>query len=302
MPELCPVCRKPGAEVALRTDGSDVLDVECSACTTFSMSDDLGREFSWDAESTRHILSSIIRNRSERGLITELTTANHSTFLDSVRLPKTPLDYVILLLRHLEREQDEFHDWVFVEDISPASLFAKDHSAAKYTIDCAYDLGYLDEMDGKSALRLSLSGWDYLEEINRTGADSRQAFVAMSFDKSMDDTYEKGIRPALDATGFQPLRIDRREDNEKICDTIIAEIRRSGLLVAEATGQNPGVMFEAGFALGLDIPIIWVVKASETKKLHFDTRQYRHVTWNTPAELAENLVARIEATLPNRFS
>lgn len=266
------------------------------------MSDSLGREFCYDTESPRHTLSSVIRNRFEQGISTELTRANHSILINSVRLPKTPLDYVKLLVRYLEREQDEFHDWIFVEDVSPASLFAKDLSGVKYTIECAYDLGYLDEMDSVSAFRLSLKGWDFLEEIKRTGADSRQAFVAMSFDKSMDDAYENGIHPALDKTGFQPLRIDRREDNEKICDTIIAEIRRSGLLVAEATGQNPGVMFEAGFALGLDIPIIWVVNASETSNLHFDTRQYRHVTWSTSAELAENLAARIEATLPNRFS
>jgi len=35
------------------------------------------------------------------------------------------------------------------------------------------------------------------------------------------------------------------------------------------------------------------------KKLHFDTRQYNHISWETPEELKEKLIARIEATITN---
>jgi len=68
--------------------------------------------------------------------------------------------------------------------------------------------------------------------------------------------------------------------------------------VLRKTGQRGGVYFEAGFALGLGKPVIWTCRSDDMEKLHFDTRQYNHVTWNTPIELKDKLVNRILATLP----
>ena len=139
-----------------------------------------------------------------------------------------------------------------------------------------------------------------VEELSRKKIKSSQAFVAMSFHKNLNDIWENGLKPALQQTGYNPMRIDRTEHNEKIDDRIIAEIRKSGILVADFTGQRNGVYFEAGFAMGLGIPVIWTCRENEIKKLHFDTRQYNHITWNDAAELKEKLINRIEATLPNR--
>lgn len=45
--------------------------------------------------------------------------------------------------------------------------------------------------------------------------------------------------------------------NNKIDDQIVAEIRRSKLVLVDATGARPNAYFEAGFAAGLGIPVIW---------------------------------------------
>lgn len=59
--------------------------------------------------------------------------------------------------------------------------------------------------------------------------------------------------------------------------------------------------FEAGFALGLGLQVIWTCKKSELdeKKIHFDTRQYNFVTWeeNKLDEFKVALQNRIEATI-----
>lgn len=57
---------------------------------------------------------------------------------------------------------------------------------------------------------------------------------------------------------------------DRIDDKILAEIRRSGLLVADFTGHRQGVYFEAGFALGLDVPVIWCCREDEIEKAHFE--------------------------------
>lgn len=100
----------------------------------------------------------------------------------------------------------------------------------------------------------------------------------------------------MEAVGYRPIRVDRIEHNDNIDDRIISEIRRSGLLVADFTGHRGGVYFEAGFAMGLGIPVIWSCRDTDVESLHFDTRQYSHIVWTNPEDLEEKLVQRIEAT------
>ncbi len=72
--------------------------------------------------------------------------------------------------------------------------------------------------------------------------------------------YNDGIEHAIRDSGYRALRIDKKEHNNKIDDEIIAEIRRAKFLVADFTCENEkvrgGVYFEAGFAMGLRIPVI----------------------------------------------
>src|SRR5207253_2064966 len=96
-------------------------------------------------------------------------------------------------------------------------------------------------------------------------------FVAMWFDNSMEAAYSEGIAPAISTAGYQPYRMKDVEHNNKICDEILAEIRKSRFVVAEFTGNRGGVYFEAGFAMGLDRPVIWVVNESDLGDVHFDT-------------------------------
>ena len=134
-----------------------------------------------------------------------------------------------------------------------------------------------------------------------TNVDSSQAFVAMWFDQSTDEAFERGIRPAIEQAGYKPLRIDRKPDVDKIDDEIIAEIRRSRFLVADMThgnrGARGGVYYEAGFAHGLGLEVIFSCRKDMVKELHFDTRQYYHIVWETPDDLRIGLLNRIRSRI-----
>lgn len=108
-----------------------------------------------------------------------------------------------------------------------------------------------------------------------------------------DSIYEDGIAPAIESTGYKPYRIDREQHVDKIDDKILAEIKESRFIIADFSGQKHGVYFESGFALGLNIPVIWTCEKGETKLLHFDTRQYNHIVWKTGEDLKAQLVDRI---------
>jgi nucleoside 2-deoxyribosyltransferase len=120
----------------------------------------------------------------------------------------------------------------------------------------------------------------------------------MWFDESMNDAWlviDKGIRVA----GYEPLRIDQKQHNNKIDDEIMAAIRRSKFVVADFTKQRGGVYFEAGFAKGLGLEVIWLCRKDEIDEVDFDTRQYSHIVWEADklTELSAALKNRVEATI-----
>jgi DNA-binding PadR family transcriptional regulator len=83
--------------------------------------------------------------------------------------------------------------------------------------------------------RPSAQGWRELDKFARQLTDSTQVFVAMWFSEQTENAYVEGIEPALRAAGYKPIRIDKKEHNNKIDDEIIAEIRRSRFLIADFT-------------------------------------------------------------------
>ena len=157
--------------------------------------------------------------------------------------------------------------------------------------------------------RLTVKGHTHLANLETRIIDSTQAFVAMWFDSSLDKAYYNGIVPGIEESGYIPVRIDGTEHLNKIDDEILAKIRRSKFLVVDLTegkvveekdgtikgGTRGSVYYEAGFAKGLDIPIIYTCHEDSLKKVHFDIRQYSCIFWNTPEELKARLAHRISA-------
>lgn len=154
---------------------------------------------------------------------------------------------------------------------------------------------------GGGHVRPTVSGWQDLDNLKRPRTDSAQAFVAMWFNEATSEAYNDGIEPALAATGYKSVRIDKKEHNNKIDDEILAEIRRSRFLIADFTCEpknaRGGVYYEAGFAQGLGIPVIWTCRDTSLSDLHFDTRQYSHIVWKSPSDLLFLLRNRVGATI-----
>lgn len=158
-------------------------------------------------------------------------------------------------------------------------------------------------LDGTVDVTVPVRGLIALEE-DIAAAESETAFVAMWFSPQMTSAFDEGIAPAVEQLGYRPVRIDRQEHNNKIDDEIIAAIRRANFIIADFScgpdGVRGGVYYEAGFAAGLGIPVIHMVRESDVGMLHFDTRQINHIVWSDPADLRQKLVNRIGATLGPR--
>lgn len=151
--------------------------------------------------------------------------------------------------------------------------------------------------------KITPRGWAFIESYKMSNPESNIVFIAMKFEDSLKEFSEKWVETAVRESGFEPIRIDKYEHNNLIDDEIIANIRRSRFLIADLTGNSYGVYFEAGFARGMDIPVIYLCREdyfkSDEHKVHFDTNHYSFILWdeNKGIELKTKLRNRIEATI-----
>jgi len=297
--DKCPICKYGDCIIKPASGEGSMLPVSCKRCGDFQISElCFATDLSEYGES--YILSGTIRNLHEKGKkINILCGESFKKILDSVKIPKEPFDVIELLVKHIYEKMDYPERGLLVDvAFDYPLLYSKNTREFLFYVNKARELGLIEPAPSKEGYILSLDGWEYIKELKYKEIKSKQAFVAMWFDSSLDEAWEKGFKVALEETGYNPLRIDLKEHNEKICDIIIAEIQDSGILVADFTGQRGGVYFEAGFAKGLGIPVIWTCKKDDEKNLHFDTRQYNHIIWEKPEDLKKQLVDRIRATLP----
>jgi DNA-binding PadR family transcriptional regulator len=205
--------------------------------------------------------------------------------LNLSRLPTRPFEVI---------KFDEYFLYIFTPSLKAGNAFLRELAEQGF-------IRFNEVAGGLQRDRFSLTTkfWETVENLQKIEVGNKRAFVAMWFDKSMDDYYEDGIKKAIEDAGYVPIRIDLKEFNNKICDELIAEIKRSKFLIADFSGLRSGVFFEAGFAKGLGREVIFIVRKTDVEKLkeHFDTRQYNHIVYDSPEDLRKKLFNRIGATI-----
>ncbi len=126
---------------------------------------------------------------------------------------------------------------------------------------------------------------------------SRDCFVAMWFNPSMEDVYQCGIYKPLKELGFNPIRVDKVEHNDRIDHVIFDLIRRSRFVVADFTGNRAGVYYESGFSSGLGLPVIHTCRRDFFVKRHFDIHTINTIVYDTAEDLAVGLRRRVMETI-----
>lgn len=308
----CPLClsgvEKPPVPLSVR----DVCQYACNNCGCFEITDEAFELLKCRLASKRHLVAGAVAERSHA----ETVLVSTSSIRDLLAVAPRDNDLeqkARCLLRAISRQTSGFGRVACLRDFTRPDAYAKDghelvylwhelihrewaRPAKRSRWERNQDGSYraLPE-DDPDRLVITSEGWDVL--AGTPSSVSCDAFVAMWFDGETDAAWREGIRPALEGCRWRAERIDLVEHNGDIVDRILADIRGSRFLVAEFTGQRPGVYFEAGFALGLGIPVIWVCREDEIEETHFDTNHFSHVVWKTPEDLREKLANRIRATI-----
>ena len=139
-------------------------------------------------------------------------------------------------------------------------------------------------------------------EKNASNIKSKTAFIAMWFDEHVNNVKES-IKVAVRNAGYElPQRMDEKEHINKIDDEILVNINKARFVVCDLTskrGDRGSVYFEAGYAMGKNIHVIWTCNKNRKKKMAFDIRQYNCLFWekDNMDEFTYKLQKRIESVI-----
>lgn len=247
----------------------------------------------------------IICSRSEKIHLINADINKNKNFITLSELltefPKNLIDKLKLSLLNLAKIKPNYGD--LISQFKIYDLYAKDITEAVFILHILKEKNQIEhdirvtfgKISEKYNIIIKEQGWIAIEEFEKA-YQSTQAFIAMWFDPSMNEAY-LAVENACRKNGYIPLKIDNKEHNNEISGEILFEIKKSKFLISEVTGQRHGVYFEAGFAMGLGIPVIWCCKESDLQNVHFDTRQYNHIVWKNSEELFDKLEKRIKSTI-----
>ena len=199
-------------------------------------------------------LSAVTRERTIQGrpppdLRSTRPTSTHDSraaiaIEDALKLfPSSPIGRVERVLRNLAALSPVIGAMVLCTDEAELPVFfAETHTTARTLLRHLAKQGLVEheEYANGDAATLTLDGWSAVEAIQQGTAapHARQAFVAMAFGGEWRSECERGLSSGVTAAGYRPWIADREDFLGKIDDRVLAEIRRSALVVSDLTGHR----------------------------------------------------------------
>lgn len=296
----CIVCKSLSANV-IGIGGPQLKKIECPLCGWFLISREAFDDQIIDRISTedRILFSAYLRNHTSQKNPMKLLSGDIKRIPETIAQYKrlTPIDKVHLVIRFLAESSPYIGAQVALLGVDYTRFYCKNETELDQIRNHLVQTGIIKVSSDQSNPILTIDGWQKYESLKEINQLSKRVFVAMSFNQDLNPVFEQAIKPACEECGFVAHRVDLDEHNEKICDKIIAGIKSSRFVIADFTGQRHNVYYEAGFAKGMGLEVIWCCKEDEKDNLKFDIRQYNHILWNDYEDLKSRLINRIQARL-----
>lgn len=291
----CEVCRYESAQTL--ASSADRLHQQCPRCGEFEISGSACSVLNAGAgEARRARLSGWVREQNHAGVVPTITTYTMDHVFNRP-LPRVS-ERAMGLLVEAERGQSKLGENFNINDPRFLSAtYSANHDEVAFLLKVLAEQRLAEGKSLGGTCEILPAGYMKLDDIRHQVGESSQGFVAMWFKDELTSVYETGFEPGLLKAGYDAVRMDRLEHVNRIDDEIIRQINASQFVVADFTGHRGGVYFEAGYALGKDIPVFWTCRKSDMDDLHFDIRQFNCIDWEESSELASRLAIRIEAVV-----
>jgi hypothetical protein len=234
--------------------------ITCENCGGFLASyeliaDGLGRV---TAEDRAHV-SGWIRDRWRRG-DAQIVVLSHDVAPVLQSVPRlTPAEKAQHLLLTLSRVSIKPGTEIRRNDVRHSDAWALDMGELSTYLEWLEKKVFIRPYATAMGFCLTLDGWMEVDRLQRErSARGKHAFMAMPFgDARLERVVGDCFVPAVKATGFELRPLNQGQPAGLIDDQLRVRLRTARLVVADLTSGNQGAYWEAGFAEGLETPVIY---------------------------------------------
>lgn len=299
--EKCPVCEHRTSKTKIiRTDYNNKLNVDCPVCGKFLTF----KTINFNAEGLNENLWKLsywIRNKFDSGEQI-IIDKNIKTIIIGIKVPKLP-EQEDKLIRWIGDNLETSSDEATIDKVLLTSIIgAKNIKDVEYVINETDKKNFIIKSVPSQNLSITLSddghrlsntnlislgltsdGWNRYEEIKQSGGLRGKAFMAMKFDDiELDNIYQGHFKVAVKQTGFDLIRLDEYPRAGLLDNHLREQIKKSRFLLADLTDNNLGAYWEAGYAEGLNKPVIYLCEENffNANRTHFDTNHLLTIKWN----------------------
>ena len=307
--QRCPICKWGGNEVACNPDGPNVW-IDCPRCGRFALDGNWVQDVRDGAIKAKYsdrekaVLGYAIRNSNPHKIWNNqgICGAIERNYLPSVA---EQAENLIFYLGSQQKNAGDRFELLYLKVLF--LLGATESQDVMFLVRGLVEEGIIvGTISSQSAsVVLSIKGWDKYAQLTKGVEASNQGFMAMPFGyEKLTRVFHEHWKPAACQTGLPLERLDESPKAGSISNRMRVEIRRSKYLVAELTHSNTGAYWEAGFAEGLGIPVIYLCEKSyfddPESGVHFDVSQLQGVIWEADKldEAEEQLKDIIRNTFP----
>ncbi|WP_395375794.1 hypothetical protein [Marinicella sp. W31] len=276
---------------------SDNMAIDCSLCGKYLMDECLYDDFTLD-ESKLYVVSSWIREKNDelkKNGLKKYPTINNSKLNEIINLRKKSIQEKFDLM------MGNLYLSLNIDKYLMTRCWSKDETEFENLFQKSIDLGYVngsvsgitDKM--YTVHGLTFDGLEYIESLEEPNKSSKKIFVAFNFEDNMISIFNSYVRKAIEDLNFIYTVVNQNNSShdKAISDEIIATLKSCKILIADFSNQRNSVYFEAGFAMGMGIPIIWTCHEDHIEELSFDTRQFPHIVWKDGEDLQQQIMNRI---------
>ncbi|GGH20949.1 hypothetical protein [Paenibacillus segetis] len=238
-----------------------------------------------------HVISAYIRELTDCDEKVTLSADDLESIVNSPDIPVTVEDKGNRLLQYLYRHSDAPGEPIVIQPLS------RNHNLT-YSPNLQELVYIIDKLSNERLLiregitfKLTDEGWS-VAAASTGGKKLKPCIVLISDDEDLRTEWMEQLLPKVEQCGYLP-RVVTHSKTQSYEDYSLEFIADNKLIIADLTGQSPGVYFTAGYALGLNIPVIWTVNRSEADKLVVQLQDIRPMVWDTVEELAVILQQRL---------
>lgn len=292
----CYLCDTNVSLLATKKDGKII---HCRRCGKYFISQSLIEsqdEFKSGKANLYKISSWVYEQNHDFNTIPELVTDNFPKLLEM--RDKKVKEKFDLMMQHLY----DIGDTGLNEEILIVKCCLKDYAESRIYLNKALNENLINGKMHQIIFHytgMTFDGLQYVENLESPNKSSKNVFLAFNFETELNDIFSTYVREAVEESGLNCIIVNQNntEHDKAITDEIIGKLKSSRIVIADFTNHRNSVYSEAGFAMGMKIPIIWTVQKGHDNDMSFDTRQYPHIVWENGNDLKKQIMDRIRVII-----